>query len=129
MLAVLIGVLGWLTWREVKHERLNRQLIEAIKRQDTPTALSALAQGADANARDEQQTLPAWKVLWNRLRGKRPPASHAPTALILTLELKFSGEEVVFPRENVPLLTALLDHGAQVNAQDQDRESALDYAL
>ena len=130
VLAVLIGIPCCLTWREVRHERLNQQLIEAIKREDTATALSALAQGADANARDEKQTLPAWKVLWNRLRGKRPAPSTAPTALLLALEWKRDARgKFVYPRENVPLIQSLLTHGAQVNVRYEDGDPPLTYAL
>lgn len=129
LLALLIGVLGWLTWREVRQERLNRQLIDAIKQEDTTTALSALKQGADANARDEKQTLPAWKDLWNRLRGKRPPPSKAPTALLLALHFKEESVGIEFPKENLPFIQALLTHGAQVNVPDDDGQSPLTYAL
>jgi len=132
VLAVLIGIPCCLTWREVRHERLNQQLIEAIKREDTATALSALAQGADANARDEKQTLPAWKVLWNRLRRQSNPPSTVPTALLLALKVTDRRDELgnpIYPKENLPLIKALLAHGAQVNVEDENSDTPFDFAL
>ena len=49
----------WL-WRADRQERLNRQLIEAILRDDTLAALVALKCGAYANARDEP-VVPGWR--------------------------------------------------------------------
>jgi len=131
--ALLLGALSGLTWREARHERLNQQLIAAIKQEDSAVAMAALAQGADANTRAEKQTLSAWRVLWNRLQGRFPASSEAPTALLLALQWQPDAKGWSFfpdfPRENLPLISALLAHGAQVNRQDALGLSPLSYAL
>src|SRR5579871_3321478 len=139
VLAVLIGIPCWLTWQQVRHERLNQRLIEAIKREDTYTALVALEEGADGNARDEVQTLPVWKVLWNRLRRQPSPPSTAPPALLLTLQPESHVHEMFRShplfndsgslKENLPLIKGLLTHGAKVNVQDSDGRTPLYWAL
>src|SRR5437899_2955532 len=75
--------------RQVKQQRLDRALIEAIKMQDTPTAIALLDQGADANATDKPVTRITLKGLladyWNRLKGNKPPkdTKYYPSALLL----------------------------------------------
>jgi len=119
-LVVVIGVpCSWRLRREVQHERLNRQLIAAIRRNDSGAALAALEQGADGNARQEQD-LPLWRMAWNLVRGHSSASSDAPTALLLVLEYEDAENHTTLPHENMPLLRALLAHGAQVNAGDKD---------
>jgi len=119
-LVVLVGFPCFLTWREVRQERLNQQLIDAIKREDTATALSVLAQGADANAREEFSR-PLWEDIWNRLRGHASQTSELPTALQEVVQRRYEergGAFGEFPsRENVPLFSALLTQGAQVDVR------------
>jgi len=133
LLTLLLGIAGlfaWLVGREVRREKLNQQLIAAILREDTDTALEALKQGADGNARNEKQTVPAWKVLWNRIRGHPPAPSTAPTALMLAFRGNFIGQgEEVNPGENPLLIDALLEHGAQPNVQDADGYTPLACAI
>src|SRR4051812_29703419 len=52
VLAVLLGIPAWLTWRAVRQERLDRALIGAVSERKTDTVASLLKRGADANASD-----------------------------------------------------------------------------
>ena len=120
---VTLGVPDVWLWRADRQERLNRQLISAIQREDTPAALLALERGADANARDEPR-VPTWQRLWDLARGRRAARSTAPTALLVLLLM----DSVSSYKEKPELVSALLLHGAQVNALDQNG-SPLFYAF
>jgi len=130
LLLIVASLLAWSLWREVRHERLSHDLLAAIRREDTATALADLEQGADANARDEPQTLSAWQRLWAHLRRLPPAPSTAPTPLLLALEWKLDAQDnAVYPRENLPLIDALLAQGAQVNVLDEEGWTPLYYSL
>lgn len=133
ILMALAGIAGWLTYAAVHHDVLNHALIAAIKRNDTRAALTLLNQGADANARDELTTsVSLWRQLLNRLRGKRPPPSTAPTALLVALRWKDKPDRnghVAFPPENTALIRALLKHGALVNVRDDRDFTPLFFAI
>ena len=104
-------------------QRLNHQLIGAIQREESPAALRALANGADANCRDDPRVPQSWKTLWDLLCGHKPRSSNAATSLLLLLE----GE---YPRaDNPQLVEALLAHGARVNDVDAEEYTPLVYAL
>ncbi|MCW3099071.1 MAG: hypothetical protein JWL77_4689 [Chthonomonadaceae bacterium] len=114
---------GIFVWKAYRQEQLDCALLIAIKHNATKTAVSLLAAGADANAKD----LPTgsrvmWQRLWDRLRGKRPPTKTAQSALLLAVE-GLPGTGVA--HENVPLIKALLDKGADVNARDEGRMTPL----
>src|SRR5579884_2189473 len=114
-LAALVAGLGWTVYAPVKQERLNHALIAAIKRNDTKTALALLAEGADPNSRDEPpQHLSFWRLLWDRLRGKRPAPSSAPTALLLACSWN---QEMNDMPNNPVLVKALLDRRAAMEVK------------
>src|SRR5579859_7173628 len=114
VLFVLALVLVLLTWRQVRQERISRELIAAILRNDSSAAIPLLQQGADANARDEApHSLSSWSRLMLIFHLKPMPVSTAPTALLLALEgPEKTGDDW---EVNPELVQALLDHGAQVN--------------
>ncbi len=131
LLIGLVGVPGWLTYRQMRQDRLDRDLIAAIKCNDTPVALSLLSQGADANVRDEPQRKSAtlWQLLRNTLRYKHSPPSAAPTALFVILQSDQSGSaKWEYMEENALLVKALLDHGARVNIQNSQGMTPLQLA-
>lgn len=130
--AVIVGVPGVWLWQADRQERLNRQLISAIKRDDTPAALSALEQGATANARDEA-IIPLRETIWNLVRRRRllPPTQDTALFVFLTSPLTkddaFSDRTV--RKERLQLVRALLEHGASVNVTDEQGNGPLFYAL
>lgn len=127
--SVVLGVPGVWLWRANRQERRNRQLIEAIKREDTSAAQLALKQGADANAPDEP-VVPAWQRIWDVVRGRRAGPSTAPTALLLSLgSSEFSDGTFTERKESPELVSALLAHGAHINEIDQYGRSPLLYAI
>lgn len=116
LLGTLGGGLGWLVYAPVRWERRNRALIAAITQNDTKAALALLEQGADPNTRDEPpKQVSIWQLLLDRLRGKHPAPSQAPTALMLAIDLP----------ENIPLIRALLDKGANPNVIINDDDTPL----
>jgi hypothetical protein len=110
----MICLLAYMANRAFNQMQLDAKLIDAIKNQDTPAAIALLKQGANPNARDiPPDTRPAWKKLWDSLPGHRHPNMGFQTALLLTVQ----GPPGTGPaRENLPLVKALLDRGASVNA-------------
>jgi ankyrin repeat protein len=107
LVATIAALSVWLV-REDRQQRLNRELIAAIEREDVPAALLALDRGADANARDKPAE-PVWRTLSDRLRRQAPASYNYPsTPLVLSL---------VWPRSplNAMLVQALINHRARPN--------------
>src|SRR5579871_4062460 len=132
--AVLISLPVWSVCHQIRQERLNRDLIAAVKKNDTATALALLKAGADANAQEKgntpvsaRQVLRAW---WDRLRGRKPAdTDFHPAALIIASDAydrDINGS--VTPPENVALVQSLLDHGADPNTRDKGGNTALIWA-
>ncbi len=113
--------------RQIRQQELDRALIFAIKKQDTPVAIALLDQGADANASDKPYAARTFKViladLWEKINRKRPgrnrqnylPALLIPYGNVFTRSL---GRNT--PKDNSALVHALLEHGADPNATDEN---------
>jgi len=119
-------------YREVHQQALNHGLIAAIKKNDTPTVISLLSKGADPNAKDfPPDTRSAWQRICDSLRRKRIQPAHASTALLVALAMRLDLDIkslTLFPPENVPLVKALLDAGANVNVADEYGNTPLIWA-
>ena len=128
MLAVLVGSLGWLTYREVRQERLNRALFAAIQNNDAVTAIALLERGVDANARDtgnrHLSLLDHWKNLleqgWGEPRRQRQDNQPTPLQEIFDWHRPASpshAPEAIMP-ESLPLLQTLFEKGANIQVRD-----------
>src|SRR5689334_12337288 len=119
LLAVLIAGIGWLIYSPIHQERLNHGLIAAIKHKDSRSALALLTDGADPNSKDEppkHQSL--WRILLDRLQGKRPAPSTAPTALLLVCSWEEDKAGEMQIPDNAVLVKTLLDKGAAIEVID-----------
>src|SRR5579871_1113009 len=154
-LLLMFGIPMVLTIRAVHHEQANRDLIAAIKADDTPAALAALHAGADANATDFGDRAPSMREVlqrfWNHLihpSARQEPEFHR-TALLILLgehpvddrgnketepsywqvkndkEDRDGSHETVTCVENFSLLKTLVEKGADVNARDEYDDTPL----
>ena len=127
LLVALAVSLGWLTYAQIRHERLNRTLMAAIQQSDTNKALAMLSEGADPDTRDyPRDKLALWQQFLNMLHGKWPGSADAPTAL---LRACFQGGLRVRPPDNAPMVKALLDRGANVDVTNIRGETPLILAV
>jgi ankyrin repeat protein len=116
---LLIATPVWLVARQMRQERLDADLLRAVKANDTQRAVSLLSQGANADAREfPVDTRSFWQHLFNLFRTGRPiPRVSTVTPLgILINHLHPHNPYPVEPyRENIVLFEALLRHGADPN--------------
>lgn len=129
LLPVLL--LGIWYGRQVRQQRLDHALIEAIKKQDTPKAIALLDQGADANAEDKAyEPKSLWSLLeefWNRLQGFPATEEAKPTLSALLIETVGDWQKdhyVEFP-DNPTFVQALLEHGANPNVRSESDTTPL----
>lgn len=122
----LLPVLASLVWygRQVRQQRLNHALIEAIKKNDTRSAIALLEEGADSNATNQSYIPITFKStladFWNRVKGNKRPKSAAFDAPALLMPYWFR-----ITHDNPALFTALLDHGADPYATTEDGDTVL----
>jgi hypothetical protein len=139
LLAILLAIPAWLTYRAYRQNQLDRALIAALKRDDVQTALSLLAEGADANARDwPSQQRPFWQLLWPRRGNDTVARGIPPSALLVALSPRPAGQVSLrgvpmdyyrISPENPAVIKALLDKGADVNVVDKYGDSLLTLAI
>lgn len=103
------------TWQMVQQQRLNRELIEAVKRKDAQGVVALLQQGADANSEEmyQGQQKPLWREFLDRVL-HRSPTTDAPGRAALIVTLTTAGTEL-HPIQSGAVFKALLDHGADPN--------------
>lgn len=115
---------------EEKQNPLNTALIEAIKRNQTQKVLQLLRAGADANAHDKPKHYGGYKLPNGKeLLPARWYAGESALELALGIgarheHLAKQGELFTF-HENLTIVKALLDRGANVNARDEDGTTPL----
>src|SRR5579862_7906409 len=69
----------WLTWRQIRQDRLNQALIAAVKRSDASVVIRLLQQGADADTIDKpHENLSVWQRLLQNLHIPRQSKSAFP---------------------------------------------------
>ena len=129
----LITAFGF--YRHVRQVRLDHKLIRALRHLDSASALDALAEGADANARELPETsLSFFQILKNAfVHHPQAPATNAASALLVATdfrwrELDWSGYHAHIDMGYVPgnapaqdprVIASLLEHGADVNAKNE----------
>src|SRR5579872_4003774 len=106
---LFVALLGYLTYARLRQQKLNRELIAAVKNQDTESLRSLLQHGADANATDEPDN--KRKNLLDLFRdvfhfGKKTDDGPRSALRLAT-----------FTR-NVPNVKLLLSYGANIKALD-----------
>jgi ankyrin repeat protein len=113
---VSLGMAVKKVYRQLRQPDLNSALIAAVKKNNTAAVVALLLEGADPNSRDVP---PDTRSMWLRLRDRfiwRPIRTiSAPTALLVVLG---TDEQHYYRQENVPLVKALLNAGAEVNVKD-----------
>jgi len=143
---LVFGLPTVLLYREWQQESRNRALIAAIYRNDAKAVNSLLDAGADPNTTDDrmylldhaptpmvQQFLAQWV---NRLKGKQPLPSYGHSALWVTiLDRHFfpldwpntspSVGQHLLEKDDVPILRALLDHGANPDTKLHEEHADL----
>ncbi len=107
------------TWSVVHHAQLGVDLIAAVKTDNTSAALAALDAGADPNVRDHRRNVNYWWILRGGAAQDKTIEDHfaSPLQIALNAEIVYGmgpGKHR-FHQENVALIKALLDHGADPN--------------
>jgi hypothetical protein len=128
-----LGVPGVWLLRAERQDRLNQDLLGTIKREDTPAALSLLAEGADANACLEPQ-IPILPRILEFMRGVRSKPVTGVNALLLSLGVSetnhgWGGQSFVSRKDDPELVDALLKHGAKISELDDSEMSPLSHAI
>jgi ankyrin repeat protein len=109
---------------DMKHKRLSTALIEAIKRNDTQQVVRLLRSGADTNAHDKPQYGDAFKLPDEK--ELLPARWYAgASALELALNIGTEHEHITTLHENLTIIKALLDQGADINARDENGTTPL----
>lgn len=118
-LAVLICIAFGLVMRGYWREQAGRELILAIKANDTDKALDALRAHADPNVRDQSDVTPSFRAylskLWQQMRGIKPQVPNKEaSALGLAVE-----------HDNTVVVEALLARGAKAAGEKYEEEVEL----
>jgi hypothetical protein len=147
-LLLLSLLVTWIWYgRQARQNHLDRALVAAIKKNDTPAVIALLDRGADANVTDRPDLPITIQSLltdfWNRLKGNQPRKSAKvyPSALLLPYWLgqgngtygnSMRGWHFPWkpkhPLDNPELVQALLEHGADPYAVNENGLTALHYA-
>jgi hypothetical protein len=122
MALIPVGMILYGVNRERRQQRLNAQLIAAVKQRDTNAVVTLLQHGADANASDRPVVVTGFWTTVLRVLHRLPSVPRFPNALHLALD----------PHETAPdmeIVNALLKYGADVNVPDDDGATVLMRAL
>lgn len=103
---------------ETRQETLNRQLFEALMKQDAKQALILIKKGADPNAQEEPWP-PGPVPSSPELATQSPPVKkHRYSPLIRTIIISYD-------HPNLSLIRAILLRGADVNVTDENENTPL----
>ena len=134
VVALLVSGCGLWVWQAKRQYALNRELIAALAHYDSKQALSLVNAGADPNTRCNPPPAPSFKFLLNQLLRRLPPPDGSPTAFMLScgqywLPSDDGSTKPINGWDDLHLAAIMLTHGADVNAQVTDGDTALTAAL
>ena len=124
---------AWLYVQRQQYDR-NHNLIAALQHGDTPGALALVNAGADPNTRRNPLPVPTFRFLFNQiLHHTPPPVNQSPTAFMVACGMDWYPEGnapkvIEKVPEDVPLLQAMLSHGANVRAGTYENLQAVHFA-
>jgi ankyrin repeat protein len=125
---LLLGGFCWLAYRVVRQERLNRQLIAAIKHNQIDhrrgaEVLACLKRGADPNTCDDpSQPVLSWDRLLILFGLRKAPAIPKQPALLLAVEGDINRGVFDHPDwywGDADIVKALLEFGADIHVKDK----------
>ena len=138
-LSLLIGLIVVFSFLWVRRQQrqhiLNRQLIAALDHDDARQALALVETGADPNARIDAPPQPSFDILVAQLMHRLPPpVPDSPTAFMFACGAGYERMSSSNPKHNAiiddpRLLSAMIVHGADVNAHSRYGWSALEGAI
>jgi len=117
---LLAGLLSWMFYREWRQLKLERDLIQAIKRNESGRVIALLAARANPDARDGSlASISVWQLTLDRLRGLSRPTIAGPTALLVALEAQSTPNNRLTARhvQYTRIVCSLLSHGAYPNVR------------
>lgn len=123
----------WLRVQQQQYAR-NRQLIAALKHDDTQQALALVNEGADPNTPSAALPTPTFtSLLSSLLRRLPPPINDSSTAFHIACGMLIEQEQGVYSasipaHEDASLVQAMLARGANINALDRDDQTPLHVA-
>ncbi len=135
LVLVFVGACSVWLWKANRQYALNRQLIAALKNNDTKQALVLVNAGADPNTRYNPPPVPTLQLLLNQLLRRSPvPADDSPTAFLMVCGTEWYEPNIVHAigckcPEDVTLVRLMLAHRAQCNTVDVYNRSSLYYAV
>lgn len=116
---------GWLHVQQQQYV-LNRQLIAALKSDDTTQALELVKKGADPNTRLQPPPVPSFKLLLAlRLHRSVLPANISPTAFLLACGTDYEDKHT-HCKDETELVQVMLAHGADLHAKTANQYTALE---
>ena len=128
LLLLVVGLAGYQRQSE-RQAQLDANLIAAVHSHDQNSALDALAQGANPNARDYDHPAP---TLWERVQypaaAKEDDQGHAHDWEPVLMSAVISSYDGAQNNLNDRIVQALLKRGANVNTRDSAGGSILQHA-
>lgn len=111
--SVLVAGCAWWFQPSMRQQRLDAQLLAAIRRDDTNTVATLLDEGANPNAQGELEAVHSPFRQWLRDKfGTLSGTSPAPKYVFSAFDMALFQPDVATP--DIALATTLLEHGAKL---------------
>ncbi len=131
----VVGAGGLCIWQAKRQYTRNRQFIDALVRHDNKAALALVNAGADPNTRQEASPPPTLPQLLCQLLRRSPPVvNDSTTAFHIAcggVPTEWTPEDITdyHSPDDATFVQAMLVHGGDVQATDEDGRTALFYAV